>query len=356
MPLKYDSLTKEHVRSAIDGRGAPRPPVNLHKWPGEGLCEYHGQEAVERVFAPYPDDVLGASIVQPGVWEAPAGFPTDYRWGWKEKESQEEGKQAGLDSGSFVLESWDDLDAFLDTFPKADNAAIFEDVRRVVAMADGRYVEARAWHNFYERLWGLRGMQNVLTDFYQYPKQLRAVCEALLELVLRFVDGAAEAGADGFGTSNDLGHQTGLMMSPASFREFLKPLHIQVAQACHERGMHYWMHSCGDLTIILEDLIEAGVDCLHPIQYGAMDWKSAARIMDGRMTAWVGVDVQHTLQEETPEGVRAHVRELIDIFHRPGEGRCVVAAGNGITGSTRLENIDAFLDETFRYGLSKEGR
>jgi hypothetical protein len=70
------------------------------------------------------------------------------------------------------------------------------------------------------------------------------------------------------------------------------------------------------------------------------------------MTAWAGVDVQHILQEETPEGVRAHVRDLIDTFHIPGVGKCVVAAGNGITGSTPLANIDAFLDETFRYGLT----
>ena len=69
-------------------------------------------------------------------------------------------------------------------------------------------------------------------------------------------------------------------------------------------------------------------------------------------TGWAGVDVQHILQEATPDGVRAHVRDLIDTFHVPGAGRCVVAAGNGITGSTPLENIDAFLDETFRYGLT----
>jgi uroporphyrinogen decarboxylase len=102
-------------------------------------------------------------------------------------------------------------------------------------------------------------------------------------------------------------------------------------------------------------LIEVEVDCLHPLQYGAMDWDESARIIGDRMTAWAGVDVQHILQEESPEGVREHVRDLIDTFYVPGKGRCVVAAGNGITGSTPLENIDAFLDETFRYGRVKAG-
>ena len=355
MSGKYEALTREDVKATIEGRGKQRPPAHRHKWPGEGLTEYHGAEAVQQVFAPYPEDVMSGNIVQPGGWEAPEGFPANYRWAWREQQSDGD-EPRGRDSGGRILDDWSQLDAFLADFPSADDPRIFENVRQRVADSDGRYVLALAWNNFYERLWSLRGMQNLLMDFHLYGDQLRCLCDALLQLVLKFVDGAAEAGADGFFTSNDLGHQTGLMMSPQSFREFLKPLHVEVARACHERGMHYWMHSCGDLSDILEDMIEAGVDCLHPLQFGAMDWKESARIIDGRMTAWAGIDVQHILQEASPEGVRAHVRDLIDTFYRPGEGRCVIAAGNGITGSTPLENIDAFLDETFRYGMEVTGQ
>ena len=350
--MKYEPLSAEEVKKAVEGRGPLRPPSHRHKWAGEGLADYHGEKAVADVFAPYPSDVIAAGIAQPGGWEAPEGFDAGYRWACTEPPETDEAKR-GHDSGGQILDNWDDLPAFFETFPQPDDR-VFDGLREAVKNAGDRYVNAVAWNNFYERLWGLRGMQNLLMDFHIHQEELAQLCDALLELVLKFVDGAAKAGADGFSTSNDLGHQTGLMMSPDSFRKFLKPLHAEVARACHERDMHYWMHSCGDLTDILEDMIEVGLDCLHPLQYGAMDWDESARIIDGRMTAWAGIDVQHILQEESPEGVRAHVRKLIDTFHRPGEGRCVVAAGNGITGSTPLENINAFLDETFRYGLTCE--
>ncbi len=348
----YRPLTLQQTRAALRGEGPPRPPAYLHKWPGEGLREYHGEEKVQALFDKYPDDILTAGVIQPGFWEAPEGFPETYRWGFADSSAEAE-QQGGLDAGNQIIADWSQLDDFIATLPRADAPEIFERVRRTCEQAEGRYVCARAFNFFYERLWQLRGMQNVLMDFHLYPDELKRLCDGLLKVALQLVEGSAKAGAHGFSVSNDLGHQTGLMMRPESFREILKPLHVQMADACHKHNMEYWVHSCGDITEILPDLAEAGVDCIHPLQYGPVDWNEAARLIRGRMTAWPGIDVQHILQEESQENVRAHVRELIDTFHIPGEGRCVVAAGNGITGSTPLENIDAFLDEIFRYGLEK---
>jgi uroporphyrinogen-III decarboxylase len=68
------------------------------------------------------------------------------------------------------------------------------------------------------------------------------------------------------------------------------------------------------------------------------------------LTFLAGFDVQHTLQEGTPEEVRQEVRFLMDTFNRPEGGMCL-AAGNGIVSGTPLENIAAFLDEAMRYGI-----
>jgi uroporphyrinogen-III decarboxylase len=68
-----------------------------------------------------------------------------------------------------------------------------------------------------------------------------------------------------------------------------------------------------------------------------------------RLTFMAGIDVQHILQEVTPEQVRAEVRHLIDTFDREGGG-LVLAAGNGIVAGTPIENIEAFLDEAYTYG------
>ena len=350
---KYEPLTRDQVRGAVRGNSSDRPPTGMVKWPGEGLRELHG-DAVQEILDRYPDDVVWCNVVQPGQWNMPEDFPPEYRWQFRDPEETEE--KVGRDAGARVINDWSDLDPFLEHLAHLRDLVegglpVFEPVRRAVEESDGRYVAARAWGFFYERLWMLRGMQNVLLDFHAHPDEMHRLCEGLLEFALVLAEGVADAGADAFSTSNDLGHQTGLMMSPKTFREFLKPRLGAIAETCRRRDMDYWIHSCGNLIEILPDMAEIGVSCLHPLQYGAMDWEESARLIEGRMTAWAGADVQHIIPDGTPEQVREHLRHLVDTFYRPGRGRLVVAAGNGICPPTTLENLDAFLDETFRYGL-----
>ncbi|NLG27677.1 MAG: hypothetical protein GX557_07175, partial [Chloroflexi bacterium] len=92
-----------------------------------------------------------------------------------------------------------------------------------------------------------------------------------------------------------------------------------------------------------------GIDVFHPVQKHTMDEVAVAHDYGTRMTFLAGIDVQHTLQEKDPAGVREEVRFLIDTFDRP-DGGMAIAAGNGIVSGTPFENIEAFLDEALTYG------
>ena len=54
--------------------------------------------------------------------------------------------------------------------------------------------------------------------------------------------------------------------------------------------------------------------------------------------------------------MRREVRFLMDTYWRPGEGRCMITAGNGITGDCPIASLEAFLDETFNYGKTVASR
>jgi len=135
----------------------------------------------------------------------------------------------------------------------------------------------------------------------------------------------------------------------------LKPRYERMGAWLHEHGIHWWLQSCGNNTLIIGDLAEAGVNVFHPVQKHTMDERAIAAQHGEHISFLAGFDVQQTLRTASPEEVRAEVRFLVDTFDRPDGGLCL-AAGNGILPGTPLENVDAFLDEAVVYGAKKRSQ
>ena len=251
-----------------------------------------------------------------------------------------------------IVDDWSKLDEYIARLPSPERDADFEAciAQAEKARREDRYVLFCFWRLFFERPWCLRGMENLMVDYYTEPENVHRLNAALCDTYCAYIAHAANAlGADGFMSSDDLGHQTGPMMSPELFREFLLPYYRRVGAALKKHGMHFWLHSCGDNTLLLPHLVDAGLNVFHPVQKHTMDAPKIAAEFGDRLTFLAGMDVQHALQEEDPDGVREEVRLLIDTFDRPDGGMCI-AAGNGIMAGTPFENIEAYLDEAARYG------
>jgi uroporphyrinogen decarboxylase len=84
-----------------------------------------------------------------------------------------------------------------------------------------------------------------------------------------------------------------------------------------------------------------------------MDEKEVAARFGKQLTVFAGLEVQQVIPRGTPEEVRAEVRFLMDTYWRPGEGRCMLTAGNGINGDCTLPSLQAFFEEAFDYGTVK---
>ena len=332
---EYERLPREEVIKAVERRHPRRVPMVKAHWWGEGLTEQYGQRLQE--LSRYPEDARFIGI--PKLDVGAMGLS----WEW--------GRQGGHDSGG-VLDDWSRLDEFLDKLPDPAQDSSWDELAAQAAAAhrDDTYLIVGWWGLFFETPWGLRGMESVLTDYYEHPEQIHRLHDALCELYCRSIRKAAAAmGPDGFWTSDDLGHQTQSMMRVETFDELIKPYYCRIGDTLKELGIHWWLHSCGNNEPLMPSLIEAGVDMFHPVQKHTMDEAQTVERYGGKVGFWSGFDVQHLIVEGTTDQVRAEVRFLIDTFDRHAGGMAL-AAGNGIVSGTPFENIDAFLDEAVRYG------
>lgn len=336
MQSKIQPLSREDVIKAIERKNPPRIPLVWAKWWGEGLVEQYGDRLKE--LERYPEDVVRLWLKNP-VDPEQMNLP----WEWKTGEAHD---------SACVIDDWNKLDDFIERLPRARNAPELAQLAEVAeqARAENRYLLFGWWNLFFERPWGLRGMQNLMCDYYTDQDNIHKMHSAICDTYCDYIEEAFRLfQPDGFWSSDDLGHQTGPMMSPDIFGRLILPYYQRVGKTLRQHGMHFWLHSCGDNTLFLPQLIEAGVTIFHPVQKHTMDETRIARKYGNQLTFLAGIDVQHILQERDPAGVREEVRFLIDTFDRPDGGMCI-AAGNGIVAGTPFENIEAFLDEAVVYG------
>ena len=342
--MEKKPLTAAQVRSVIEGKGgSDRIPMMIHFWTNPAIFGTNQPEA-EALLAEYPNDVqiIGAVMPQPSV--APADDP-GYMWLLREKKEEHTG---GIDS-DVQMETWDERDEILENFPDPNYVNLFPDRPE----PDGRYRLMTWWYCFFERFWSLRGMENALMDFYLYPDEVHRLFQKLTDFYMRVIERAhEELHADGVFVSDDIGTQTSQFFSEDIFLEFFKPYYKQLFDKAHSLGMHFWLHSCGNIDKFIPHLIEIGLDVLHPIQKYTMQEQQIVSRFGGQICFWAGFDVQRIIPYGTPEDVRREVRFLIDTYARR-DGRFMLTCGNGLTPDCPIDSFRALLEETYRYGREK---
>jgi len=333
-------LTKQQVIEAVERTSTnAEVPLFMCKWWGNGTVEKYGEELAE-IAGKYPDDIFMSWYTAPGTDKSTLENP-QYRFGYKDDYNDTARHSIGEEPE--LLPDWNELELFLQDFPNPHEEGSFDNVIADVAEAGERYKMGGFWYFFHERLWAIRGMENLFMDYYDHLEELKIVANRLLEFYKVIVDRYAELGFDGIFTSDDLGHQTGPMMSPNIFEEFYLPLYKDFIAHVHSKGMHMFLHSCGDNTLLMDYLIDAGLDVFHPVQKGCMDEAETAKNYGKKITFLYGIDVQHLLPEGSVEEVKAGIVDAAKIFYKK-EGGLLFAAGNGIMPDVPLENIEVMLD------------
>jgi uroporphyrinogen decarboxylase len=147
---------------------------------------------------------------------------------------------------------------------------------------------------------------------------------------------------------DDIAYTEGLMVNPDVLHEHVFPWYKRMGEICKSRDLPYIYHSDGDLREVIEDLIDAGFNGIHPIEPKAMDIVELKRKYGGRLSLIGNIDLGYTLTRGTPEEVEEEVRERIRTV-APGGGYCV-GSSNSVTEYVPLENYNAMREATFKYG------
>ena len=189
----------------------------------------------------------------------------------------------------------------------------------------------------FDRLYFLRGFDNLMMDFATEAPELPRLIELLRQYELTLVAQWLRLGVDLVAFHTDIGTQRSLMISPAQFRRYVKPLFRDVFAAVKGGGAQVVLSSDGCLLEIVDDLVECGVD-MHDPQLRANSLAGIARAYRGRMCVNLDLDRQ-MFPFCSPGDIREQVRRVVDTLAQPEGGLMVMAAVYG--GDVPLRNIAA---------------
>ena len=227
------------------------------------------------------------------------------------------------------------------TFPDPLDQRFFADIPKRIAKYGDRFRVFQIGFSLYERAWTLRGMQNLLMDFYDHPRFVQELFQTIADYNIAQLKEALKYDIDAVYFGDDWGQQHGLQMGPKLWRKFIYPVLERMYRAVHEGGRYIFIHSCGDVDELFDDLIAIGVNCFNPFQPEVMDVPTLLRKYRGRLIFHGGLSTQKILPYGTLEDVRAETLRLLEMGRAGGY---IFAPAHDVEGDVSHENMLAFIE------------
>ncbi len=254
-----------------------------------------------------------------------------------------EGGRSYIDENRGPITSWAEFDAY----PWPEQSQVTSNALEWYEKHlpdDMCVIASGGFAHFAEHLAWLMGYQTLCFALYDQRDLVQAIAERLMEFYVPALERMLEfERVKIVWGSDDMGFKTGTLISPADLREFVLPGHEKMAEMAHDTGRPYLLHSCGNLTNILPDLLDnVKIDAKHSFEDTIEDVRQVKHTYGQRIALLGGIDVDF-LCRSSPEQVRSRVQETLEIC-QPGGGYCL-GTGNSVANYIPLENYLVLLDE-----------
>ena len=336
---------KENLTRAIEFRGPAWLPIDIGvslEWLYEK--DAAKQRTIRDLANRFPWEIMGLWVQRNKTEPVRQGnvsrWVDEWGTGWEDDGHGAKTESYPLQSGYEAMAAH--------PFPDPRLAGRFNDADRQLAQRGDKYVRGSVWFTLFERLWMLRGFDNMLVDPYLDEANFCRLRDKVVEFNLGLIDQWIERRAEAVFFSDDWGSQRALLMNPDDWRRFYRPSYAKMFDRVRRGGAHVWMHLCGNITAILPDLIDIGLRVLNPVQPQAMDVRQLARDFGGKVCFNGGVDVQGTLVRGTLQDVRDEVCQLVDLFGRYNGGY-IGGTSHTIMPETPLDNVIALYEAFAEY-------
>lgn len=245
------------------------------------------------------------------------------------------------------ISNWEDFEKYPWPDPKACKSRQLEWYEKNLP-DDMCIIGSGGFAHFAEYLSWLMGYETLCYALYEERELVDAISKKLLEIYNNVVRRLlAFDRVKIIWGSDDMGFKGGPLISPDDLREFVLPGHRLMAGLSHQAGRPYLLHSCGNLDLIMEDLIEEiRIDARHSFEDNIEDVVTAYKRYGDRIAILGGIDVG-LLSRGSEEEIRNRVRQTLEEC-MPGGGYCL-GSGNSIANYIPLDNYLAMLDEGRRY-------
>ncbi len=245
-----------------------------------------------------------------------------------------------------LINSWEEFEKY----PWPDPKTL--DYSNLIACGKGLYPGMKIISGvggIFTRVWRIMGFDSFSYALIDQPDLMEAMFRKVGDIQIEVFKNIVEMdsiGAMWYG--DDLAYKTGTMVHPKHLRKYLFPYIKQMGDICKEKDLPFVMHSDGNLFSVLPDLLDAGLNALHPIEPLAMDSIELQKEYGDRLCLLGNIEIGETLTLGTPEMVEAEVKDRIAALAK--HGGYAVGSSNTVAHYVKLDNFKAMIKATRKYG------